>query len=108
MKKLLLTLIYSLPVLFVNAQTMTGTVLTQPCNNDGSIGVTVTGLMPPINYIYKSFPTINNPIIHNNVSSSSDIAAGLSAYDLIYPNSNTWTVTATDGTKPPTDKYTVA
>ncbi len=98
MKKLLPFLMFSLPVLLANAQTMTGTVLTQPCNNNGSIGVTVTGLTPPINYTYKNLAIFYSPIVHNNILSSSDIVSGLAANQLTYSNANTWTVTATDGT----------
>ena len=50
--KLLITVITILGVVNAGAQTLTGTVTTQPCNNNGVCVVNVTGLTPPINYTY--------------------------------------------------------
>ncbi|MES2680913.1 MAG: T9SS type A sorting domain-containing protein, partial [Bacteroidota bacterium] len=76
---------------------MTGTVLAQPCNNNGSIGVTVTGLTPPINYTYTNWMA-NVTIVNANVNSTSNSATGLGAYQAPWGNANVWVITASDGT----------
>lgn len=83
-----------------NAQTITlsGSVITQPCNNNGSIGVSAVGLTPPINYKYDNYYA-NVTIHHNGVNSTSDILSNIPAYCSAYsasPFDNTWFVTATD------------
>jgi uncharacterized repeat protein (TIGR01451 family) len=81
----------------LNAQSMTGTVLTQPCNNNGQIGVTVSGLTPPISYTYNNFQA-NVSIVHPNINSLTNNASGLSAFQSInWGNPNSWFVSASDG-----------
>lgn len=82
----------------IEAQTMTGTVLTQPCNNNGSIGVTVAGLTPPINYTYGNWAAQQN-IVHTGINSLTDNVTGLAAYQSPWPwmQPNIWWVTASDG-----------
>lgn len=86
--------------LFLNgklvSQTMTSTVFTQPCNNNGSIGVTVTGLTPPINYTYTNY-NANISIVHTGVSTLTDVVTGLNAYSGQFFNANTWNIAAKDG-----------
>src|SRR4051812_47565995 len=80
------------------AQSMTGTVLTQPCNNNGAIGVTVLGLTTPINYTYTNWQT-NQTIVHSGIMSTSNSVSGLSGYQgQWWMNPNVWTITASDGT----------
>lgn len=83
----------------LGAQTMTGTVLNQPCNNNGQIGVTVTGLTPPISYVYSN-QAANQTITHSGVGSLTNSATGLGAYQGVWSwfNVNVWTVSASDGT----------
>ncbi|MBD3638456.1 MAG: T9SS type A sorting domain-containing protein [Crocinitomicaceae bacterium] len=55
----------------VLSQTVAGTFSTVPCNNDGVLDVTTTGMTPPITYTYyigSSAP----PIIHAGVNSTTD------------------------------------
>ena len=78
MKKLVLSvLITVLGVITSNAQIgMTGSITTQPCNNDGVYTVTVTGLTPPMSYTYY----INGTwITHSNVNSLTDQLVGFSS-----------------------------
>lgn len=60
----------------VRSQTMTGTVLQQPCNNDGKIVVSTTGLALPITYeFYYGTQYLQYP----NVSSASFTFTGIAA-----------------------------
>lgn len=81
--KLLIAVITILGVVNASAQTMTGSVTTQPCNNNGVCVVNVTGLTPPINYTYWNG---NVQVFHNNVNSLSDQLTGFSSggYGSIY------------------------
>lgn len=82
----------------LKAQNMTGTVLVQPCNNNGQIGVTVAGLTPPINYTYTNW-TASQSIVHANISSLTDNVGGLGAFQSLgWGNPNNWFVSASDGT----------
>jgi hypothetical protein len=94
----LLALTFALAAIHINAQTMTGTVLTQPCNNNGQIGVTVTGLTPPISYTYNNWAA-NVNIVHTGVTTLTDVVGGLNAYQYLnYANPNSWGIAASDGT----------
>ena len=81
--KLLSAFIALIGVVNANAQTMTGSVTTQPCNNNGVCVVNVVGLTPPINYTYWNG---NVQIAHNNVNSLSDQLTSFSSngYGSIY------------------------
>jgi len=96
----LLALTFALAATQINAQTMTGTIVTQPCNNNGHIAVTVSGLTPPINYIYTNWAT-NTTINHTSVSTLTDNLTGISAYQALnsnpWSNPNVWYVSATSG-----------
>jgi hypothetical protein len=81
----------------LRSQTMTGTIITQPCNNNGNLGVTVTGLSLPIKYTYYQ-NTGTLVVVHNNVNSFTDNLTGVAAYQAIWGNPNAWGVAATDGT----------
>lgn len=104
MKKILHPLKFCIALAFATtihsqAQTITGTILTQPCNNNGQIGVTVTGLTPPINYSYNN-SNAGVSIVHSGITSSTNSASGLGAYQAQWGwiNMNVWNVSATDGT----------
>ena len=75
--KLLIAVITILGVVNANAQTMTGIVTTQPCNNNGVYLVVTNGLTAPISYTY--YVGNGAPIIHLNVNSVSDQLTGFSA-----------------------------
>lgn len=75
---------------------MTSTVLSQPCNNNGSIGVTVTGLTPPISYTYTNWLAAQT-IVHSGIGSITNSVTGLQAYQSQWTNANVWTVSASDG-----------
>jgi hypothetical protein len=70
MKKVILGVAMSLIGIVLNAQTLTGTVTTQPCNNNGVYQVTAVGLVPPISYTYYIGGAA--PIVHSNVNSLTD------------------------------------
>lgn len=82
--KLLIAVITILGVVNASAQTMTGLMITQPCNNNGHYYVSTTGLTAPISYTY--YVGSSAPIIHANVNSTTDNLIGFSAnsYGNIY------------------------
>lgn len=63
-------------VVNLNAQTMTGSITTQPCNNNGVLSVTVTGLVAPVSYTYYIG---NTSVNHFAVNSLTDQLVGLAA-----------------------------
>jgi hypothetical protein len=82
-----------------NPSNMTGTVITQPCNNNGQIGVTVTNLTPPISYTYSNWMA-GQVVVHPGVNSTTDNLSGIPGYSggsSIF-NPNQWQITASDGT----------
>lgn len=76
MKKIILGVAMSLIGIVLNAQTLTGTVTTQPCNNNGVLQLTATGLVPPITYSYY---TGGSWVVHSNVNSLTDQLNNFSA-----------------------------
>lgn len=79
MKKILLGALITLAgVINLTAQTMTGTVTQQPCNNDGVYSVTVSGLIAPTSYTYYGGGG-GSSVIHSNVNSLTDQLVGFSA-----------------------------
>ncbi|MBL7930374.1 MAG: hypothetical protein JNL60_00645 [Bacteroidia bacterium] len=80
----------------LNAQSISGVVQTQPCNNNGAIAVTVTGLTPPISYTCTNWVS-GQTVINNNINSMSHVITGLGGYTLPWGNANDWYITATDG-----------
>jgi hypothetical protein len=81
---------------FAQSQTITGTVITQPCNGNGHLAVTVAGLTPPINYTYTNWVG-GQTIVHTAVTSVTDNLTGISAYYIQWGSANTWYVSASDG-----------
>ena len=81
--KLLSAFMALLGVVNANAQTMTGSVTTQPCNNNGVLSVTVTGLVAPVSYTYYIG---NTSVTHFAVNSLTDQVVGFAAsnYNMIY------------------------
>ena len=75
---------------------MTGTVITQPRNNNGNLGVTVSGLTPPITYTYSNW-IANQSIVRSNINSITDNLSGIGAYQSQWTNANIWQVFASDG-----------
>lgn len=89
----------------MHAQTaMTGTVLQQPCNNDGQLAVSVTGLVPPITYNYYLG---NQNIVHSNVNSTSDLLTSIPAY-VTWGNAVNVSVYATSGSNGAYGTFTLA
>lgn len=81
----------------LQAQTLVGTIITQPCNNNGQISVTATGLIPPISYTCNNYMA-NQSIVHSAVNSLTDVFTNLKAYQNInYTQFNTWSILASDG-----------
>ncbi|MDI1355981.1 MAG: T9SS type A sorting domain-containing protein [bacterium] len=96
----LFALTIGLIVFFENsssAQTMSSTVITQPCNNNGQIGVTVTGLTPPISYTCQNALT-NQSFVNSGVPTFSTLFTGLPGYQSFLANPNQWFISASDGT----------
>lgn len=89
-KQILCSLIILTSLISLRAQTITGTITTQPCNNNGVCAVSVIGLNLPITYAYWNGYT---QVIHSNVNSFSDQFIGFSPYGSGYVY-----VEATDGT----------
>ncbi|MBS1637768.1 MAG: T9SS type A sorting domain-containing protein [Bacteroidetes bacterium] len=61
---------------FAQTATMSGTIIQQPCNNDGQLSVTVNGMTAPISYTYYVGST---SYVHNNVNSTTDLLTGIPA-----------------------------
>ncbi len=76
MKKIILGVAMSLIGIITNAQTLTGTITTTPCNNNGVYQVTASGLTAPVSYTYY---TGSGTIVHSNINSLTDQLTGFSA-----------------------------
>lgn len=76
---------------------MSGNVVTQPCNNNGMVTVTVTNLTPPISFTYSNWMT-NQVIVHSGVPTVTDALTNITGYSNNWGNPNSWFVTAFDGT----------
>ena len=77
------------------SQALTATVLTQPCNNNGKIGVTAIGFTPPISYTYMNVSM--QQTVHAAVISNTDNLTNVPAYYNQYTNPNIWFISASDG-----------
>lgn len=77
------------------SQALTATVLTQPCNNNGKIGVTAIGFTPPISYTYMNVSM--QQTVHASVASNTDNLSNVPAYFNQYINPNIWYISASDG-----------
>ena len=104
MKEKLLSLLacITLGVANVNAQSVSLSVVTQPCNNNGQVSATTTGLALPITYNY--YFTGTTGVTHANVNSATDSYNGIPAF---IGNTNLVTVVATSGTVSVTDSVTL-
>lgn len=76
--KLLSAFIAILGIVNANAQTITGTITTVPCNNNGVYSVSVSGLTAPISYTYY-INYFSTPIVHSGVNSLTDQLTGFPA-----------------------------
>jgi hypothetical protein len=75
----------------VHAQSMTASVTTQPCTNNGVCSVTVTGLTAPVSYTYSYGNYMTT--VHSNVNSLTDQLTNLPA-----STNGSIYITASDGT----------
>lgn len=75
----------------MHAQSMTASITTQACTNNGVCSVTVTGLTAPVSYTYSYGNSITT--VHSNVNSLTDQLINLPAY----ANGSIY-ITAFDGT----------
>lgn len=90
MKKLLPSLLLVLSAAAANAQSVTFSVPVVPCNSDGVITASFTGLTPPLTVEWHTEGTTGATIVHTGVTSLSD---GLTGY-----SGGPVSVTASDGT----------
>jgi hypothetical protein len=81
---------------FAQSTGLTGTVLAQPCNNNGIIGVTATALTPPISYTYTNY-VANITVVHSNINSVNDVLTNIPAFSSPWGNPNSWYVSASNG-----------
>jgi len=91
----------------LRAQTITGSVATQPCNNNGQINVSTTGFTPPISYTYTNWMA-NLNITHSSVGTSTDNLSGIGAYQGSWFSANDWFVIASDGVHTATTMVSLA
>lgn len=78
MKKIILSfLLCSLVSIGLTAQSLTASITTVPCNNDGVCSVTVTGLTAPISYTY--YLGGNVTVVHSNINSLTDLVSNFDA-----------------------------
>lgn len=75
------------------------TVVTQPCNNNGQVNVSVIGLTPPISYTFSNWYA-NQNIIQLSINSTTSSISGLPGYNYLnsWTNPNVWSIIASDGT----------
>lgn len=106
MKAKLLSLLacITLGVANVNAQSISLSVVTQPCNNNGQVSATTTGLALPITYNY--YFTGTTGVTHANVNSATDSYNSIPAF-IGNSNNNIVFVVATSGTVSVTDSVTL-
>jgi uncharacterized repeat protein (TIGR01451 family) len=100
-KKLLLPLaclfLSGLSSLRAQSVTITTSVVTHPCNNNGVATVTVLALTPPLSFTYSNWMA-NVSIVHTGITTTTDIVTGMAGYQAQWSNPNWWSVTASDGT----------
>ena len=102
MKEKLLSILacITLGVANLNAQTATITVVAQPCNNNGQVAVSTSGLPLPITYRY--YLQGNLAATHSNINSSTDTYGGIPATQPAYGQSDI-RVIASSGNNSATD-----
>jgi uncharacterized repeat protein (TIGR01451 family) len=72
-------------------------VVQQPCNNDGKIASTVTGMTPPLSFTYTNWMS-GQVFTFAGVNSLSHTITGLPAYHTdAWSNPNYWSVMVSDG-----------
>ncbi len=83
----------------ISQAALTSNVLQQPCNNDGILQVTATGLTPPLDFIYYFD---NTQLAHSGVTSLSDQvtfgAANYGGYYYVYVTDANGNTAGTQGT----------
>ena len=89
MKKLLLSILFVALAATSFGQTATFSVTTTPCNHNGVIATTFTGVTPPLTVTYYTTGTMGGTIVHTGVTSLTDVLTSYSGGPL--------NVNATDG-----------
>ncbi|MCW3121589.1 MAG: hypothetical protein JWQ38_1081 [Flavipsychrobacter sp.] len=89
MNKLFLSLFFLACALGANAGTVSFTVTTPPCNHDGILTTTFTGLTPPLTVKYRTYGSLGT-IVHKSVTTLTDVFLFYSGGPIV--------VIATDGT----------
>lgn len=78
MKKLLLSTLFAAFAASSNAQTVSFSLPTAPCNNDGVLTSNFTLLTPPLTVTYTTYGTSGATIVHKGVSGLTDAFTGYS------------------------------
>lgn len=83
-----------------NAQTINSTILQPPCNDDGILVTSVTGLTPPLDFFYYTSGSWT-PVIHDNIMALTDTFVGYAAIYVYVTDVNQTTVHMSTGMLPP-------
>ncbi len=110
MKQLLFSFLVLLSAPLLQAQTLSTTLLTTPCNNNGVIQVTASGLTPPITYEYYYGNFTLPPTIHTGAGTLDTLTAWPGGDVTIYANSggSSYASTSYHSTAPFTYLFTSA
>jgi len=86
---------------------LNASVTQQPCNANGVISVTATGLSGPVSYTYSNYQA-NVQVVHSNMPGNTDQLTNVSAYYSQFGNPNVWYITASNGTSSLADSVLIA
>ncbi len=78
MRKLLPLLLIVLFAGSAKAQTVSFSLITQPCNNNGVLKAYFSGLTPPITVTWTTMGSTGGPIVHTGVAGLNDVLTGYS------------------------------
>ena len=89
--------IISFSQLYSQGPVVNATVIQQPCNNNGQIAVSVTGLTPPLKFVYTNWAAMLT-YTFGGVNGLSHTVTGLPAYHTDnFQTPNFWDITVSDG-----------
>lgn len=78
MKKLILWAVFAVFAVVANAQTVSFTLTTPPCHDDGVLTANMTGLTPPLTVQWGTFGMSGTVTTHTGVSSLTDVLTSYS------------------------------
>ena len=97
MRKFTLVVLFMALAIVSRSQTLSFSLVTPPCHNDGLLTITATGLTPPLTVSWTTTGSSGTTITHTGVTGLFDALTGYSGGPVY--------VTATDGTNSATNSY---